>query len=65
MEAILKPVTPEIRTAHLDLLANGEKVLKTEKNKHLPLLISCIAAITIGTIIIYYESKLRRSRKPH
>lgn len=58
METTLRPVTSESRTSHLNLLVNGEKVLKEERNKNLPLIVACIAAIVIAAIAIYYEKRL-------
>ena len=63
MEKVLNPVSSQDRIAHLDLLANGEKVLTAQKNKYLPMVIACVGLLAIAGIIIYYETRLNEAVK--
>lgn len=65
MAETLRPITFEARAIHLDLLANGEQVLQSERNRYLPIVITCVGILIITGVIVYYELQLNKAEARH
>jgi hypothetical protein len=65
MAQTLTPVTLEARAIHLDLIANGEQVLRSERNRYLPIVITCVGIMVITGVIVYYELQLNKAGARH
>lgn len=60
METEMSEVSPELRIAHLNVLANGADIIAYKKNKQFAIAVSLFALASIAGLIAYYENQLRQ-----